>query len=357
MIDFGTNGINLTNGIIDLHQSVTMTGGAHVKGANLNSKDISSVVISPTVTIGTMSIAQITGNVSTPIDPVSQNVSLNLPSFLSGGGSVLDIVNPVMSFEIGNTMGIPVNLDLTLTPKKNGVVLTDGIIKTQIAIKPAVILGQSTWSRYWISNWCKGYSAGFDTINVALPKLLKYVPDQIEISGLPTITGNKQTVDLYSTNNQIDLKYAVNVPLSFGKDFVIEYLDTIADLQKSLKDIFKYAHQANIIISVENSIPLELSLTASALTTSKGLVDGVTISAPSKIKPGNADGTAQTSKITINLKESKTGALELFDALKLDVYAKNNSTVAGISLNANQYIKLDLRVMIPNGLTINPSNK
>lgn len=356
MIDFGTNGIDLTNGNIEIHQSVTMSGSAYVKGANLNSRDISSVVITPTVTIGTMSIARIEGKVSTAIDPVSQSISLNLPSFLTNGASVLDIVNPVMSFEIGNSMGIPVNLDLTLTPKKNGVVVTDGIIKTQIAINQASILGQTTWSRYWISNYCVNRSAGFDTINVALPKLLKYVPDQIEISAIPTITGNKQTVDLYSIKNQIDLKYAVNVPLSFGKDFVIQYMDTIADLQKQLKDVFKYAHQANIIITIENSIPLELSLEATALTTTNGLVDGVTISAPAKIKPGNANGTAQTSKITISLKETKTGALEFFDALKLNINAKNNSTVAGISLNADQYLKLDLKVLIPNGLTINPSS-
>lgn len=355
-IDFGTNGIDLTNGNLEIHKSVTMSGSAYVKGANLNSKDISSVVISPTVTIGTMSIAQIEGKVSTPIDPVSQSIALDLPSFLSSGGSVLDIVNPVMSFEIGNTMGIPVNLDLTLTPKKNGAVLTDGIIKTQIAINPASILGQPTWSRYWISNWCKGYSAGFDTINVALPKLLRSVPDQIEISAIPTITGSKQTVDLYSLKNQIDLKYAVNVPLSFGKDLVIQYMDTITDLQKQLSDILKYAHQANIIITVENSIPLELSLEATALNSSKGIIDGVTISAPTKIKPGNANGTTQTTKMTITLKETKTGALELLDALKLNINAKNNSTVAGISLNANQYITLDLRVLIPNGLTVNPSS-
>jgi len=358
-IDFGINGIDLTNGVLDLHEVVTMTGNAYVKGANLNSKDISSIVISPVVTIGTMNIAQIEGKISTNIQPVAQNVSLNLPSFLSGGATVLDIVNPVMQLEIGNTMGIPVSLDLTLTPKKNGIVVTDGIIKTQVSIAPASVIGKPTWSRYWISNLCKGYSTGFDTINVALPKLLKSVPDQIEISAIPTITGNKQTVDLYSLKNQMNLRYSVNVPLSFGKDFVLQYMDTIGDLKKELKDVLKYTRQVEILASVENSIPLELTLEANALNSSNGIIDGITISSSDKIKPCNVDGTkttAQTTQIIIKLIETKTGALDLMDALKLKIFAKSNSTVAGIQLNPDQYIKLNLRVRVPKGLNYNPNS-
>ena len=358
-IDFGTNGIDLINGVLDLQETVTMSGNAYVKGANLNSKEICSIVISPVVTIGTMNIAQIEGNISTNIQPVTQNVPLNLPGFLSGGATVLDIVNPVMQLEIGNTMGIPVSLDLTLTPKKNGIVITDGIIKTKVSITPASIIGQPTWSRYWISNLCKGYSTGFDTINVALPKLLKSVPDQIEVSAIPTITGNKQTVDLYSLKNQMNMKYSMNVPLSFGKDFVLQYMDTIGDLKKELKDVIKYTRQVEVLAFVENSIPLELTLEAAALNSSFGIIDGITISSPDKIKPCNVDGTKttpQTSQITIKLFETKPGALDLLDALKLNIFAKSNSTVAGIQLNPDQYIKLNLRVRVPKGLNYNPNS-
>ena len=358
-IDFGTNGIDLINGVLDLQETVTMSGNAYVKGANLNSKEICSIVISPVVTIGTMNIAQIEGNISTNIQPVTQNVPLNLPGFLSGGATVLDIVNPVMQLEIGNTMGIPVSLDLTLTPKKNGIVITDGIIKTKVSIAPASIIGQPTWSRYWISNLCKGYSTGFDTINVALPKLLKSVPDQIEVSAIPTITGNKQTVDLYSLKNQMNMKYSMNVPLSFGKDFVLQYMDTIGDLKKELKDVIKYTRQVEVLAFVENSIPLELTLEAAALNSSFGIIDGITISSPDKIKPCNVDGTKttpQTSQITIKLIETKPGALDLLDALKLKIFAKSNSTVAGIQLNPDQYIKLNLRVRVPKGLNYNPNS-
>ena len=358
-IDFGTNGIDLINGVLDLQETVTMSGNAYVKGANLNSKEICSIVISPVVTIGTMNIAQIEGNISTNIQPVTQNVPLNLPGFLSGGATVLDIVNPVMQLEIGNTMGIPVSLYLTLTPKKNGIVITDGIIKTKVSIAPASIIGQPTWSRYWISNLCKGYSTGFDTINVALPKLLKSVPDQIEVSAIPTITGNKQTVDLYSLKNQMNMKYSMNVPLSFGKDFVLQYMDTIGDLKKELKDVIKYTRQVEVLAFVENSIPLELTLEAAALNSSFGIIDGITISSPDKIKPCNVDGTKttpQTSQITIKLIETKPGALDLLDALKLKIFAKSNSTVAGIQLNPDQYIKLNLRVRVPKGLNYNPNS-
>ena len=351
-IDFGPNGSDLTNGNFVLNEAVSMKGSAFVKSSNVNSSDVASISITPSVSIGSMTVGIIEAQISTSIAPVKQSLALNLPSFLSGGNSILDIVNPVMSLEIGNSLGIPMSIDLSLTPKKNGAVVADGTINTTIAIAPAAILGQTTWSRYWISNYCKNYSAGFDTINVALQKLLRSVPDQVEISATPSITGLKQTIDLASTKNEVNLKFAVNIPLSFGKDFQLQYNDTIADLQKSLADILKMTNAIDIIAVVENSIPLELSLEATPLNSAKDPITGVTVSSPDKIKSGNADGTAQTSTITISLKESTTDAIKQLDKLILKISAKNNSTVAGIQLNADQYIRLELKVRLPKGVTI-----
>ena len=354
--DFGATGINLTNGNFNLHDVVTMSGNAYVKGKNVNSSDISNVVISPTVTIGSMSIGQLEGKFTPTISTITQNIPIDLQKYLASG-SVLDIVNPVLTLEIGNTFGIPVNLNMTLTPKKNGVAQSAGILNTNISVAPASVLGQTTWSKFWISNLCKGYSAGFDTINVALPKLLKSVPDQIEISAIPTVTGTKQSIDLSSTNNQINLKYSVNVPLSFGIDFTIQYKDTIGDLKKQLADILKYARQVDVIAIIENSIPAELSFDAKPLNSANAIISGVNVTTLGKIKSGNVDGTAQTSKVTFSLRETATGALDLLDALALNISAKTNITIAGIPLNANQYITVELRIVIPKGITINPSTK
>ena len=354
-IDFGTNGLDLVNGNFILNEAVTMKGGAYIKSTNVNSSDISSITISPTVTVGSMTVGLIEAQISTAIQPISQNLALNLPAFLTSGNSILDITNPVMSLEIGNSLGIPMNINLSLTPKKNGVAVTEGTINTSIAIAPASILGQTTWSRYWISNYCKGFSAGFDTINVALQKLLRSAPESVEITATPSITGSKQIIDLSSTNNNVNLKYSVNVPLSFGKDFQLQYADTIKDLQTSLADILTKTHSIDIIAIVENSIPLELSLNATALSASKGLISGVSITSPDKIKSGNVDPitlktTPQTSTILISLKETTTDALVQLDKLVLNITAKNNYSVS--PLNAEQYIKIELRVRIPKGITI-----
>jgi len=354
--DFGSNGINLTNGNFNLHDVVTMSGGAYVKGKNVNSSDVSNVVISPTVTIGSMSIGQLEGKFSPTISTITQSIPIDLQKYLASG-SILDIVNPVLTLEIGNTFGIPVNLNLTLTPKKNGIAQSSGILNTNIAVAPAAVLGQTTWSRYWISNLCKGYSVGFDTINVALPKLLRSVPDQIEISAIPTVTGTKQSIDLSSTNNQINLKYSVNVPLSFGIDFTIQYKDTITGLKKQLIDILKYARQVDIIAIIENSIPAELTFDAKPLNSANAIISGVNVTTLGKIKSGNLDGTAQTSKVTFSLRETSTGALDLLDALGLNIAAKTNITIAGIPLNANQYITVELRIVIPKGITVDTSTK
>ena len=351
-VDFGANGLSLVNGNFALNEAMTMKGSAYVKGASLNSSDVSSITVTPTFTVGSFTVGLIEAQISTAIEPVSKSLTLNLPSFLSGTGSILDIVNPVLSLEIGNSLGIPMDLDMSITPKKNGVIVTDGAIATKISIKPAAILGQTTWSRFWLSNYCKGYSAGFDTINVALQKLLRSVPDEVEIKANPTITGTKQTIDLNSTKNEVNLKYSVNVPLTFGKDFTLQYADTIADLKKSLAEILKMTHALDIIAIVDNSIPLELKLETTALDSLKAPISGMTATTTGTIKSGNSNGTVQTSQITISLKETTADALKLLDKLILKISAKSNTTVAGIQLSADQYIKLELRVRIPKGITI-----
>ena len=356
--NFGVNGKDIINGNLNLNDSVKMSGKAYIKSTTLNSSDISSITISPTVTIGSMTVGVIDAQIATPIAPIKQSFSFKIPENLSG--TKFDIVKPSLQFEIGNSLGIPMSIGLKLAPKSN----QSNSVSTTLNIKPAVTPGQVVWSKYILSNNCKDvYSSliGYDSINTPnLPGLLSTIgSDEIEIDATPTITGNHHIIDFYSPKNEVNFKYAFNVPLSFGSTFVLKYNDTIPDLKKTFGEILKFTNNIDIIAIVDNSIPLRLALSANALDASKNVIDGVVLTTKGSIEPCNVDGStisAKSSELTISLSQTKADALKLLDKLAIKISASSDATVAGIRLNASQYIKLELRIRVPKGVNLNLSS-
>lgn len=344
--DFGTNGITLTNGNFSLHQAVTMSGGAYIKGTNLNSSSIGTVDVQPTISIGKMDISVIQGQISPVIDPITQNVSLNLPGMLKNENNNLDIKNPIITLQIGNTMGIPIDLALNLVPKLNGAAIPNGTISTTLHIAPATVLGQTTWSKFRLSATATGIIDDFQQILIPnLPNLLKTIPDGIDINAVPTITGDRQTVDLYSLKNQIDLKYNVTIPLDFGADFKIQFNDTINDLQKSLKSILDLTRDFSIQAIVKSTIPLNLNFALKPLDTSGKVITGIEIAADT-IKYDN------TAPINFGLRETVPGALDNLDKFIITIGASKNIGLALLPIKADQYLIVELKAKLPNGITI-----
>ncbi|MDD2796996.1 MAG: hypothetical protein PHV20_00230 [Bacteroidales bacterium] len=351
--DFGTDGLALVNGNFNFNESVTLSGSVYVKGKDLKATDMGSITVKPTIEIGDMTIGYVEGYVSPTIDAISKVVILDLPAFLKQAGTKMDITNPVISLEVGNTTGIGVDLNLELIPKRNGSVIAAGKITTSMSIAAASELGKPTWSKFWIAPTDAGVSAGYTAIIVPnLPELLKTVPDEVEIKVTPVVVGTKQKVDLQSLVNQMKVKYNFHIPLDFGKDFEIQYTDSVSDLQAKLKDVTKYTRALDLIALIDNEIPLDLGLELIPLDAQKQVISGISITQINTIKSCNLDGTAQRTNLNLGLKETTVGALDLLDTFSFKISAKKNSTVAGLPLNANQSVTISLKVRIPEGLTV-----
>jgi hypothetical protein len=358
-IVFGAGGNTLTNGNFSYSGNVKMSGRIHVNGTNLNTSSLGTITITPTVDLNPINLSLIEADLATTIPSINQKVALNLPTFFKEKGNCLDLKKPVITLQVGNSMGIAVDADLSIIPKLNGVPIANATITTKMSIAAASVLGQTTWSNFWISAVNEGVSAGYTPLilpNIA--NLLKVAPDEIELVATPAIVGNRQKVDLYSPKNQIDLKYTVNVPLAFGEEFKIQFKDTIVGLKDKLKDIVKVAKQVEVMAIIDNSIPLDLGFGIKALDAAKQpLGVAITNLKDSVIKSCDISGKAQKSILVLSLKETKAGDLALLDALQFGVSASNTSTTAGMPLNSKQYFIVELRVVIPNGIHIDPNAK
>lgn len=358
-IVFDKDGIALSSGTLNYASKINMSGRVYIKGTNLNTSSFGTIEVTPSIEIEPINLSYIEAELGTTIPVVDQKVALNLPDFFKDKGNCLDLKKPVITLEVGNSMGIAVDADLAIIPKLNGVAIANATINTKLSIAAASTLGQSTWSKFWISATNEGVSNGYTPLILPnLQNLLKVAPDEIELKVTPTIVGNRQKVDLYSPKNQIDLKYSVNVPLAFGEVFKIQFKDTIAGLKIKLTDIVKFANQVEVMSIIENSIPLDLGFSIKALDAAKQpLGVAITQLKDSIIKSCDISGKAQKSILVLSLKETKAGDLALLDALEFKVSASNTSTTAGMALNSKQYFAVELRVVIPNGIHIDPATK
>jgi hypothetical protein len=355
-IDFGTSGLTLTNGVLALNDAVTMVGKIYIKGTNLNSSDLGTITIKPTINVDNISLGIIEGEITPVIAPIVKIKSTNFPAFMTQNGAKLDLQNPMITVEVGNSLGIAVDATVTIVPKKAGVVIPNASINSQLTIPAAQLTGTTSWNKFLISKSSTAISGYQNIVIPTLPNLFMIAPDEIDIIVTPKVTGSKQTVDLYSTKNQIDVKYAINVPLDFGSEFSIQYNDTLINLKSQLSEIIKYTREVNVTAIFDNKIPLNLNYTVIPLDINNKVIQGITVTANDSIKSCNLDGTAQRSIVKLNIKETSTGALDKLEAFKFSIAATKNSTIAGIPLKTSQYFLLELRVMIPDGLKINQSN-
>ena len=354
-LDFGADGVLLTKGSINIDEQISLIGSAYLKqtGLNLKASDLGTIEISPSITIDSLTLSIVEGKFSPTIKPYSSTIQLGMPSYLMNENVKLDVSNPVIMIKAGNTMGIPVDVALTMTPKRSGVVLTDAIINTNVSIAAATNIGLPTSSQFWLARSADGISSGYQPILVPnLVNFLKKIPDEMDVKLTPVVTGDHHKIDLMAQKNQLNVNYEVHVPLDFGADFKIAHQDTIFDIQSKLIQFITYSKKIDLLIEVENQIPLELNLDIKPLDIHKQVINGLSISTISKIKAGNADGSAQKTKQFIEVKEIELGSLAKLDGFVASVSANKNTTVAGLPLRPDQYFGVDLKVLIPKGITV-----
>lgn len=354
VIDFNSEGgIALTNGTFVKNSVVTMQGAAIISNTNLTAEEIADIKIQPSIVVSDMQVKLIDGEIKPSLDKISNKITFELPEILKQGGNIFDIQNPLITLQVGNSMGITIDAGLTIIPYINGNPIQNGIVTTRFTVPRAAILGQSSLTNYWMSKSGIAVPEGYQSLVVPdLPNLMRVAADGITVNISPVITGNRQYVDLYSQKNQLDLKYSIHVPFDFGKDFNVLYLDTISNLNKDLNQFLKLTNQIVLIADIENSIPLNLDFEVVPMDSLNREITGISVSKPGLIKACNSDGSPIKSSINLVLKETVAGSLQEMDAILLKATATKDSTVAGMLLNANQSMTVKVRIKIPKGITI-----
>ena len=352
----------IANGRLYIADEVTLNGKlALTVNSDGNLPATVKVAIMPSVQIEEMRLGEIVGKVNVDIDPVNEVVDLgDIPDFLKDKDVVLDITHPMITLEVGNTTGVPVVADLELLPMVGDNVIENGKIVLnggEIAVKAADVMGDYTWTNFFISNSNEGMEPGYEYVEVSnLPNLIRQIPDEIQIKMLAEADESQEhRFDLSHGDYEMKVKYNVNVPLQFGEDLLVVYRDTVNDFNKDIADYVKYVEAVEMELQVENMIPLGMECSIVALDVEGRALPGIEVSSDMPIEPAgweNGKPVMKTSEFTITLTEKVEGEMEKLDGLGMEIKAHASEGVHGAVLKKDQYLRLSGKMRIPGGISV-----
>lgn len=346
------------NGTLTIEGNISMEGSVTTSGVS----GTGTLSLTPKSVLGNMNINSVTGVIQPKIDAETTNIEFNdLPDFLKDSETRLDITNPVILLHAENPLNTPVEVDALLTPQKDNanmegreVTVGTGYGKAAVTLNPGknVIALSRT----------EDISIEGVTGNVIVPdinNLVETIPDDIEVKLTPVVRNEEYYTAELGIDYNMPSSYEVDVPLSFEQNLNIVYNDSVQDLNKDLNDLDKVTlKNAQIVLSVDNAIPLKLQLTAenvqikdiygNELTAVKK-----TIEEDKQYVTASADGeTPATSELVLSLTSEDTQFLTKIEKICFKIVAAAGEKT-GIPLKDTQWLKVtSIKLSVPGGVTV-----
>ena len=338
------------------NQKVRLSGTVTVNNQKIKSDELSVIKVTPTVSFSTIEVKSVYGKVNPKIDPVHEEVSLDLgdSDFFQNENNTLSLSDPQLTINLTSTVTVPIDIDLKLSSldsKGNYIakdITPDG---GTIHLAKCDTTADSRTTTLVIYKNERQVPANSDTMYIRmsrLSELMSTIPDKIVFD---LSAGVDQSV-----NHFIDLTrelsvsgdYNVSIPLMFD-NLYLEYSDTIKELGKDLEDVVDKidAVEVQLVGEVESTIPLGVTLTAKAYDKNWNELTDVKISSFS-IKAGSDTITKAPMVLDVDVKKNGLEKLE-----SIIFTASCESAEGGFSIHKGQWLLVKkLRIKFPQGLKV-----
>lgn len=341
-----------------IQDQIRFSGSLRVEDADVQAESFGRIAVQQHIAVTNLTASEVTGMVEPQIDPISKSIALDgLPDFILEEGVVLDVENPIVTVSVENPIDVPLRVRGMLASEKFGNIDSENAVDVQFDIQPA---GNEPMkmTNVWISKDDTDKPTDYLGVRADLSKLVRQVPEFVNIDLEPKAIGEEHTFVL-DQDYRVAVHYEVNVPLRFGADFKIVYKDVLDGIQDDLEDVFDKISAVEIIMDVENYIPLNMKLAVKPVDLLGEDLSGVlsvetTGSIPAARKDDSEPlGTAVTrTKYTITITEKVPGSFERLEGLAFDVTASSDASTAGSILNEKQFLKLSAKIKLPGGINL-----
>ncbi|MFI3314746.1 MAG: hypothetical protein R3Y04_03675, partial [Rikenellaceae bacterium] len=278
------------------------------------------------------------------INPESQDISYayasDLGSLFGSSDVDLDLMNSYISLGVTNSMEIPMIIDGSIAgnPSPTVIPFTEDIDPATAA--------SAIFTEF--------------TIEDGVSDLIRDMPDSIYINAVIDADNTKSSGTIYLGRDfEILADCEIVVPLTLGAEFKIEHELDFKGILDEIGDYVKNANALIFTIITTNTIPLEFSFEALPIDANDNVLTGVDVTLEGEIASATKDASGSTSAVfsesIITIEETVSGQIAELDGLRLTIVANSSESVAGVTLNDLQSLKLELKAQIKGGLTISVS--
>lgn len=360
----GVGNIAITNGTADLSgevgikANVVIPAGQQVTIA-LHHED---VVITPKVEISDIKIQSVTGIVEPDLGELLEPIEVSLGDFtssLEGLELDLNIASPVLTLEVDNPIGVGIDAVISIDAYKAGAV-AQTIITPTISILPSekttiIIAGEGSEVTYPDVASTLFYEV------TGLSEMIGLLPDKLVLTLDAETNKDKPHTITLQDSYTFNVAYWVDAPISFStaKDGHITYTTTIdgidlSELADIESDVDVDVDVATVNITSKSTLPIDLSLSIEMLDSEGRLARNITATSTGTIEGTTEQGVATSESyisLEIDTPEDKT-PFEVLAEVKSIRCTIEGTTLAGGSLNENQYIDLMLSLLLDEGITV-----
>lgn len=317
------------------------------------------------------------------IEPVELG---EMPEFLSGENTTIDIYSPVISMLVTNTSPVSVTFSADITSYSG-----DNVVKSLQIGSPdqtsgdAIVIGKGVTPVYIVRR-AEDVPQGAVTatnnpviiVKNDLAELVATMPDRIEVTDVNVaVLQEMLEVDIPDEPDaqySFSFNYSIDAPLAFGENLSIEYPYDITGLKDTLNssdedsdgqqgetsdgNLQIHLTEASVYMTFVNEIPLTLAVSASPIDVDGNVIaSGVEVSlsdasgaSPVTVKGGDI-GSATTTPAVIHI-NADLESLKRLDGFRLNLKGSCDSDFAGVALNSRQGIQLtDISVNIKGGIS------
>ena len=299
-------------------------------------------------------VGSVSAKVDYQIDPIKERIDLSsLAENLNSENMKvqLDVEKFSLMLQVKTNLGVPVGADIVINPVYDGVVDEEKSIKLEnIDLNVAADASEVAVTSLYVSNNDKGCPAGYEYRCADLLALLTDIPDYLELSIVAGTDPENDCVFEPGAEYTLSADYAIDIPLAFGEDMLVEFSAVIPDLPDFVGTILT-AGGLGLVGEFTSSLPLELELNVNLLDSNGDLVTLSEDSGKLLIQPCGLDGKPVTSQLSFLFKKKEGVPVDDVDAVEL-VFKATSKKAAGVPLTKDSFIKAELQAVIPEGLTI-----
>ncbi len=302
------------------------------------------VYVDVDINIGSINIGSAVIKVAPKVELAPATVKVGeLPDFVNGEGTVLDLYNPLILLSVSNESPLSMTMDADLesfkgNSKKTVHIGAKGGATDEIRIEA----GKTT--NIHLSRTGKDAPENYTGIKVPdLSEIVKNVPERLGIANVDVKADDEFITVETGRTYSLYCDYEVIAPLAFGSGLKLEYSTDFTGWNETFnsEDGDSYEiRNADVTFDFVNMIPLGFGITASAIDNNKNVIPGIKVNVSGSVSSGSIDKPVRTP-MTLNLKASSEDMRHL-DGIRLTLKASGaDDGHLGICLNKNQGIRLE----------------